>query len=1321
MNKKTPSWFIMLVAVFLFTAMGSIAEAAPILVSPSPASFGEIERITLDNPVDVYSGGVMVVGGVEMILPKNLLIDLPANRLSLQQIFAQAPADCVARGESGLAKADKCNGSGSGGIATLSAVRSNAGNVIVGDLFIQKAAEVVQGRVTYINYDQGYYRVNGIDNNPNTGAIVRLNDPTSRHTIQNGAGCAGGPNCSPDPRFTLDPDNYTNTFATGYPVCIPSTVSRSFTNPLDGPASSQATANGTGDYLCPNTNRTPGVINEPAVADSRRFAPVMVGDSVLAEGNFETINGVRFLSAHTTTIQKALATSTAPGQPDYLFLEEVGTEAPPFQNQRLVNLFIGFTTLAPTDVDIWSIHRDPVNNEVHEFPYASVTGCDNASGGAGECSAQGLANAGANIFKINYKVDFNKTPDPRLSPCAHLRASRFATSHPGLCSGGVTHASDFAVMSPSPHEIIARTGRKITSAAGSLITIDINGNPATNGEYLFPLGLNLGGLGVAEMSEIDINVLDTPIPFEGIPWNLDRRLGPAGCLNGGCESLTTSPIGTFALDPFPYSGLDPRLQSPGLPSGSYSDPVFNTTGNPLTNIRNRMFSYVDSASGKFNGNATVLPYALGTFPRDPPLITINPTPALNIFPPIADEDNAVVISGPGASVNINVIANDIPIIGDIDPASLQIASDPANGTVQLNPNHTITYFPANPYAASTATFTYTVANNFGSVSQPGTVTVTIINPPVAVNDSISIPALSTMPIDLVGNDIAGSNGFNLASASLTGPPSCGTAVNQLNGTVNFTAPATTGSCTFSYTVNDTTTPAIVSNTATVNVTVTPAQIVVANDDASITTTGGSVNINVISNDTSATGTINPASLVVAVPTGGSAAANPDGTVTYRAPALPGTYTFTYTVKDNVPGSLTSNPATVSVIVELAPQVSGLTVFSSLPSPQLSGTVVTFDAVASGGSGSYEYQYWLKDTSLNYTLVKPYSAPSTWSWETAGLPTAGGYQIAVQARNAGSTVSFDQERVMNFSLNAPSGAGIAVNVLPNVPSPQTAGTPVFFAATVTGGTGIYEYQYWLKDTLGNYSLVQPYSLNSTWKWDTTGAAPGGYTVALQARVVGSQASFDAETTADYLVNAVPTPATSVSVTTSLPSPQTAGPQVFFSAAAAGGSGSYEYRFWLKDILGSYSLVQPFSSGAIWKWNTTGLPAGTYTVAVQARSAGSPNVYDTEATSTFVISAPPAPPAPATAVNILTNLTSPQTAGAQVFVTGSAVGGPGNYEYLFKLTDPLTNTTVVQAFSAGAIWHWDTTGLTPGTYTITVQARSVGSVNVFDVENTLNFDL
>jgi hypothetical protein len=80
---------------------------------------GEIERLTLTNPNDVWSGGTIVVGGQNIIIPRNLLIDFPANRLTLQQTFAQAPADCLTRAESGLAKADICNTSKTGGIATI--------------------------------------------------------------------------------------------------------------------------------------------------------------------------------------------------------------------------------------------------------------------------------------------------------------------------------------------------------------------------------------------------------------------------------------------------------------------------------------------------------------------------------------------------------------------------------------------------------------------------------------------------------------------------------------------------------------------------------------------------------------------------------------------------------------------------------------------------------------------------------------------------------------------------------------------------------------------------------------------------------------------------------------------------------------------------------------------------------------------------------------------------------------------------------------------------------------------------------------------------
>ena len=226
---KTSAILLMLFALLLLpagTAQAQTASAAPIT--------GEIERLTLNSQKDPWSGGVIVVGGQNIIIPRNLLMDLPANRLTLNQTFAQAPAACLQRAESGLAKADVCNANKTGAIATIHANRTSAGNVIAGDIFIQKGVETVKGKVTYINYTDGYFRLNGIANDATTGVMVRLNDPGNRHTVQQGLGCpAGSVNCSPDPRFTLDRDNYTNTFSTGVPSCLPSTVTRSFIDTLD--------------------------------------------------------------------------------------------------------------------------------------------------------------------------------------------------------------------------------------------------------------------------------------------------------------------------------------------------------------------------------------------------------------------------------------------------------------------------------------------------------------------------------------------------------------------------------------------------------------------------------------------------------------------------------------------------------------------------------------------------------------------------------------------------------------------------------------------------------------------------------------------------------------------------------------------------------------------------------------------------------------------------------------------------------------------------------------------------------------------------------
>ena len=768
---------------------------------------GEIQRITV-NSADHWSGGTMTIGGIEVIIPRNLLIDLPANRLTLQELFEQAPSTCVAARETGLAKGDSCNATGAGGIANIAATRSSAGNVIAGDVFIQKGAETITGVVTYIDYNDGYFRLNGDPANPvSTGVMVRINDPDSRHTVQRGLGCSGVSNCSADPRFTLDGDNYTNVFSSGYPLCIPSTVTRSFVDQLSlGTTVSVANADGTGDVLCPQSNRASDPVN-----DSRRFAPIMLGDSITAEGNFERVGGTSFLSAHSTMVGRALSTRDVPGQPDYMFLDEVAIDAPGFQNQRIRTLYIGFTTL-PSDVLIWSLHYDPVTNAPHEFPLATVRGCDIAAG-AGTCGRQGLvAGAGGNIFKIRHDVDFLTGAKARLDPCAHLRADprMGANICPTGQSTGTNIAEMMGILSPIPHEIQARTGHLLASqAAGGtpLITIDINGNTATNGQYLFPFGLGLGGISVPEFVEIDLNALGTPVSFSGIPWNLDRRLSPGGCIDTTGDGIVDCEATVQPLEPFPFEGTDPRLLTANLPFGQYNDPNF--TSAPLVTVRDRILSYVRTG-GTFNGNATVLAWP----PLTPAARAINVTSDVALScvadattpsnPPVAVNDSASTVAG--AFVDINVLANDSGNALSIVNASVTVGA----GTLVTNVAKTILRFTPASGFTGLVVISYTITDGV-LVSAPASVNVTVLPPPppvvnvapVANPDAASTRVGVPVTINVLANDTDVNVADTLSVTGVTLGTAQGTVVTT-NTTVTFTPSLTAAGTTqtFSYTISD---------------------------------------------------------------------------------------------------------------------------------------------------------------------------------------------------------------------------------------------------------------------------------------------------------------------------------------------------------------------------------------------------------------------------------------------------------------------------------------------------------------------------------------
>jgi nitrogen fixation protein FixH len=268
----------------------------------------------------------------------------------------------------------------------------------------------------------------------------------------------------------------------------------------------------------------------------------------------------------------------------------------------------------------------------------------------------------------------------------------------------------------------------------------------------------------------------------------------------------------------------------------------------------------------------------------------------------------------GNPVNIPVLANDSSPNG-FNTSTLTVPTPPAHGAVTVDRvTGVINYDPVDGFSG-TDTFTYTVQDNSGNNLGPAHVTV-VVNRPTANDDFTDTDAGTAVTVDVLANDTDpdGPNKLDPGSVTVVTPPAHGTtSVDPGTGAITYTPQdGFSGTDTFTYTVQDVN--SATSNPATVSVVVNRPT---ANDDSVDTDGTNPVTVDVLANDTDPDGPnkLDPAAVkVVTQPAHGSVSVNhTTGAITYTAEAgFAGTDTFTYTVKDVA--NATSNPATVSVIV-----------------------------------------------------------------------------------------------------------------------------------------------------------------------------------------------------------------------------------------------------------------------------------------------------------------------------------------------------------------------------------------------------------------------
>jgi len=442
-------------ALAALLAAGSSRAQLPMPTSSQFDVTGFIQSATLDASCQAspHCGGTITINGQVITVPKELVTVLPANQLTWQELFTQAPAPY------GMASAVPSTGLAMNDLpAPLTQYQAEViGNRVLGgpagaDLYIaglinisQNALNSGAGFINFINYSTGELNVGGTLGVAN-GARVQLNDPVGRY----------GRVMSPDPRFASDSDNPTITAMSGFPMCVPRTDPGTLAAP------------GLDDALCPQGNRplapsgfsTLFTMNDPTFPglagvppDAARQAPFEVGDWVTYAGTLVTDAATpttgpmpttgaagTYVSAHTITnnvgIYTAPGTNPAYVRIDVSLIGTGGLSVLGVGEAVARTRFEGFSTDQTRNIHLYGLDLNSVTGAITDRDWGQI-GIDPGPGAGGgvqgrwrfrpPCGTPGVA-AGGNVGGVppspppTQKVCLGPVAGDFIPPTREMRA-----------------------------------------------------------------------------------------------------------------------------------------------------------------------------------------------------------------------------------------------------------------------------------------------------------------------------------------------------------------------------------------------------------------------------------------------------------------------------------------------------------------------------------------------------------------------------------------------------------------------------------------------------------------------------------------------------------------------------------------------------------------------------------------------------------------------------------------------------------------------------------------------------------------------------------
>ena len=464
---------------------------------------------------------------------------------------------------------------------------------------------------------------------------------------------------------------------------------------------------------------------------------------------------------------------------------------------------------------------------------------------------------------------------------------------------------------------------------------------STTGVLTFSLAKDAVGRAIVDVTAVDSGASNPPNQNRSITSKLTIVANPVNDAPGfiviGDVSVAedsnrySAPairniVPAAGMNSTPPTGLDEAGQSVSIftsnnnPSLFSVQPTISGTGVlEFVPAQDAFGTAIVSVFARDNGSSTSPNVNQST----PQLITVVIRPANDAPVAVNDsyatgEDIVLTVSAPGVLTN----DRDVDLPNDALSVSTFQATSSLGAIVTMLPNGQFTYDSRNAPQlqrlvggeTATDTFTYTVRDLAGSLSNLATVTITVSganDSPIAVNDAFNVPFGVTELLNVLANDRDPDNSIDPRTVEIGQLAANGTATALSTGRIQY-RPNTgyRGPDSFTYRVRDSL--GAISNEATVTINVNTSPV--AQPDSVLTPVNTPIDIDVLKNDSDPDGSINRGSLtIVSGPDVGTAVIQATGFIRYTPPKdFVGTANLQYVVLDD--SGQSSNIANVTIQV-----------------------------------------------------------------------------------------------------------------------------------------------------------------------------------------------------------------------------------------------------------------------------------------------------------------------------------------------------------------------------------------------------------------------